>query len=73
METSQFGHKPVWSQGLDWINHKCKALQRVVDCYWAYISHLSEDCSVKADERAHIKWYLKTWTKYSTIVGVPCM
>jgi len=63
------GNEPVRLQGSRWINHKRKALQRVVDCYGAYISHLitlSEDNSVKA---ARIKGYLKTWTKYSTIVG----
>ena len=66
------GNKPVRSQGSRWISHKRKALQRVVDRYGAYISHLislSEDASVKADERARIKGYLKTWMKYSTIVG----
>ncbi|XP_065918333.1 zinc finger protein 862-like [Dysidea avara] len=66
------GNKPVRCQGSRWINHKRKALQRVVDRYGAYIGHLitlSEDHSVKADERARIKGYLKTWTKYSTIVG----
>ena len=31
--------------------------------------HYTEANSVKADERAHIKGYLKTWAKYSTIVG----
>ena len=30
---------------------------------------LSEDSSVKADERARIKGYLRTWTRYSSIVG----
>jgi len=66
------GNKPIRSQGSRWINHKRKAIQRVVDRYGAYISHLitlSEDNSVKADERARIKGYLKTWSKYSTIVG----
>ena len=31
---------PVQSQGSRWINHKCKALQCVVDWYGVYINHL---------------------------------
>ena len=44
----------------------------MVDRYGAYISHLialSEDSSVKADEKARIRGYLRTWTRYSSIVG----
>ena len=66
------GNIPVRSQGSRWISHKRKALQLVVDHYGAYIRHLitlSEDSSVKADERARIKRYLRTWTRYSGIVG----
>lgn len=71
-EFPQGGNRPVRSQGSRWINHKRKALQRVVDRYGAYISHLialSEDSSVKADEKARIRGYLRTWTRYSSIVG----
>ena len=71
-EFPKSGNKPVWSQGSRWINHKGKALQRVADCYGAYVSHLTvlaEDSSVKVEERARLKGYLKTWNNYSTIVG----
>ena len=34
------GNRPVRSQESRWISHKRKALQRVVDRYGAYISHL---------------------------------
>lgn len=66
------GNKPVRSQGSRWINHKRKALQRVVDRYGAYISHLTalaEDGSVKPDDRARLKGYLKKWSNYNTLVG----
>ena len=62
------GNKPVRSQGSRWINHKRKALQRVVDRYGAYISHLTalaEDGSVKPDDRARLKGYLKKWSNYN--------
>ena len=71
-EFPKSGNKPVWSQGSRWINHKRKALQRVADCYGAYVSRLTvlaEDSSLKAEERACLKGYLKTWNNYSTIVG----
>ena len=44
------GNIPVRSQGSRWINHKRKALQRVVDRYGAYITHLTaltEDASLR--------------------------
>ena len=71
-EFPKSGNKPVRCQGSRWINHKRKALQHVVDRYGAYVSHLTalaEDGSVKAEDRAHLKGYLKTWTNYDTIVG----
>ena len=66
------GNKPVRSQGSRWINHKRKALQRVVDRYGAYIGHLTtlaEDSSLRAEDRAHLKGYLKKWMQYRTILG----
>lgn len=44
----------------------------MINRYGAYISHittLTEDHSVKAEDRAHLKGYLKKWTNYSTVVG----
>ena len=49
-EMPQGGSTPIRSQGSRWINHKRKALQRVIDRFGAYISHLtalSEDSSIK--------------------------
>ena len=66
------GNKPVRSQGSSWVSHKHKALQRVVDRYGAYISHLTtlaEDRSLKAEDRARLKGYLKKWMEYRTILG----
>ena len=70
-EFPKSGNKPVRCQGSRWINNKRRALQRVVDHYGTYVSHLTalaEDSSVKAEERARLKGYLKTWTNYNTIV-----
>ena len=40
-ELPRAGNVPVHSQGSHWINHKRKALQRVIDRYGAYIAHLT--------------------------------
>ena len=50
-----------------WIHHKRRALQWVVDRYGAYMNHLqalTEDSSVKVEDRACIKGYLKKWMQY---------
>ena len=63
---------PVRSHGSRWITHKRKALQRAVDRYGAYISHLTtlaEDRSLKAEDRARLKGYLRKWMQYTTILG----
>jgi len=61
-ELPKSGNVPVRSQGSRWINHKCKALQCVIDRYGAYryISHLTtlteDTCrSLKAEDRARLK------------------
>ena len=71
-ELPKSGNVPVRSQGSRWINHKRKALQRVVDRHGAYISHLttlSEDSSLQAEDRARLKGYLWKWMQYRTILG----
>ncbi|KAL5506170.1 hypothetical protein EMCRGX_G007757 [Ephydatia muelleri] len=66
------GDVPIRSQGSRWIDHKRKALQRVVDRYGAYIAHLTtlaEDPSVKPDDRAKLNGYLKKWMQFRIIFG----
>lgn len=58
------GNLPVRSQSSQWINHKRKAQQRLVDRYGAYLNHiisLVEDETIKSNDRAHLKGYLKKW------------
>lgn len=55
------GNIPVRSQGSRWIHHKRKALQRVVDRYGAYITHLTaltEDASLRSEDRERFRGYL---------------
>ena len=56
------GSLPVRCQETRWISYKRKVLQRVVDRFGAYISHLAaliEDSTVKASDRARLKGYLQ--------------
>ena len=49
------------------------ALQRVVDRYGAYITHIAaliEDTSLKSDDRARLKGYVKKWKKARILIGV---
>ena len=44
------GNLPARAHGTQWISHKHKALQRVIDRYGAYLSHLqalTEDTTIK--------------------------
>ena len=66
------GHLPVRSHGTRWITHKRKALQRVLDRYGAYIHHLStltEDRSLKPDDRQRLKGYLLKWKQPKMLIG----
>ena len=66
------GNVPLQSQGSHWINHKRRALQRVSDWYGAYMSHLialSEDMSLKREDRARLKGNVQKWTHAKFLVG----
>ena len=66
------GHLPVRSHGTRWVSPKRKALQRVLDRYGAYIHHLStltEDRSLKPDDRQRLKGYLLKWRQPKMLIG----
>jgi hypothetical protein len=53
-EYPEGGNLPVRAHGSRWISYKRKALQRVVDRYGAYLTHISaltEDTSIKSADR----------------------
>ena len=71
-ELPEGGSVPVRSHGSRWITHRRKALQRVVDRYGAYHSHLStlaEDPSVKSADRQRLKGYNLKWRDARMIIG----
>ena len=56
--------KPKRASGTRWITHKLNALKVLVDKFGIFIQHLescSSDKSVKADDRAKLKGYLRKW------------
>ena len=66
------GNVPVCFQGSRWIGHKCKALQRIVDCFGAYVTHLAAlaaDSSTNPADRARINGYLQKWSQRKMLVG----
>ena len=69
---SEGGCIPVRSQGSRWITHKRRALQKVVDQYGAYITHLitlCEDKTIKSEDRARLKGYVQKWTQSKILIG----
>ena len=71
-ELSKGGDRPVRSEGSRWINHKRKALQRLVERYGVYINHvatLSEDPTIKSIDRARLKGYFKKWKNSKVLIG----
>ncbi len=71
-EFSRGGVLPVRSEGSRWINHKRKALQRLVDRYGAFLNHvttLAEDRSITSTDRARLKGYLKKWKQSKVLIG----
>ena len=56
--------KPKRASGTRWIIHKLNALKVLVDKFGIFIQHLEScscDTSVKADDRAKLKGYLRKW------------
>ena len=71
-EFPKAGNVPIRSQGSRWINHKRKALPRVVDRYGAYIAHLvtlAEDTTLRSEDRARLRGYLQKWSHTNVLVG----
>lgn len=71
-ELSRSGNLPVRSEDSRRINHKCKALNRLVDRYDAFLKHvttLAENQSIKSTNRVHLKEHLKQWKQSKVPIG----
>ena len=71
-ELPKGGDLPVRCQGTRWINHKRKALQRLVDRYGSYLSHLSmmvDDETFPTVDRARFHGYLTKLKEAKMLIG----
>ena len=58
------GNRPLRACGTRFVGHKVMALNRLVDRYGAYLTHileLTEDSRVKASDKQKLKGYYKKW------------
>ena len=60
------GNKPIHACGTRLIDHKVAAMNRFIDCFGAYFSHLcslTEDNSVTSADKQKLKGYILKWRK----------
>ena len=68
----QGGSRPLRACGTRFITHKVAALERVVDRFGAYLSHmiaLTEDTSLKSVDRQKVKGYVLKWQDSKILLG----
>lgn len=68
----QGGVCPLRECGTRFITHKVAALERVIDRFGAYLSHmiaLTEDTSLKAVDRQKVKGYVLKWQDSKILLG----
>lgn len=61
------GTRPLHASGTRFIAHKVAALNRIIDRFGAYISHLMtlvKDPKVKSTDKAKLRGYLRRWKKF---------
>ena len=69
------GIRPIRASGSRWIAHKWNAMKRILSKCRACTSHLlalSEDQSVKANDRAKLKGFYNKWIDARYILGCGC-
>jgi hypothetical protein len=71
-ELPKGGNVPIRAQGSRWITHKRKAMQRIVDRFGIYISHLtalSEDRTLRSEDRDRLAGFVKKWCSARILIG----
>lgn len=66
------GSFPVHNQGTHWINHKRRALQRILDRFGVYCAHLhsmANDSSLETTDQAKLKSFHQRWTQGKILIG----
>ena len=63
---------PVHNQGTRWINHKRRALQRIVDRFGVYSTHLysmTNDSALEAADHIKLTSFHQRWTQGKILIG----
>ena len=63
---------PMHNQGTRWINHKRRALQRIVDRFGVYCTHLysmTNDSTLEAADQVKLKSFYQRWTQGKILIG----
>ena len=66
------GTRPLHASRMRFVAHKVAALERMIDRFGAYISHLiamTEDASVKPADKEKLKAYIKKWQDSKVLLG----
>ena len=66
------GNRPLRACGTHFVAHKVAALERIIDRFGAYVSHLSsltEDTSVRAVDRQKLVGYVRKWRDAKMMLG----
>ena len=69
------GTRPLRASGTRFITHKVAALNRIIDRFGAYISHLLsliENPKVKSTDKAKLCDYVKKWKNFKVLLGCAC-
>ena len=71
-EFPEGGNAPIRSKGSCWISHKRQVLQRIIEQYGAYTSHLTtlvEDSSISNKDKTRQKGHLSKWQQGKVLIG----
>ena len=71
-EVPKGGTRPLRAHGTRFVNHKIEALNRMIDRYGAYMNHLvelTEDHTVKSNDKQKLKGYIKVWKNAKVLLG----
>ena len=70
--SSQGGIRPLRACGTRFVPHKVAALERVIDRFGTYLSHMiamTEDTSVKSADKQKVKGYVLKWQDSKILLG----
>ena len=71
-EVPKGGTCPLRAHGTLFVSHKIEGLNRMIDRYGAYMNHLvelTEDCTVKSNDKQKLKGYIKVWKNAKVMLG----